>query len=184
MSYLPIDLMTSERRAFRRLKVEDEDPGYNNGTQFRLSIPLTVTTANPIFLRVTSAINFELISQTLATHESGITFEAYRSLQGVETGTFNTAVPIYKNNSQSSALNYDAQVIIDTGGGFTPNAGQLSVETLNVLSASSTAQRSSVEAGVQGKRGLGAGVYFLSFSKLGGAGNSLGVYTLIFNEKP
>lgn len=184
MPYLPIDLMTSERRAYRRLKVEQEDASYVIGTQFRISVPLTVSSADPVTLRFTSPINFELIAQTLSTYQSGIKLEVYRGIQGTETGIFDVQIPIYKNNFQSTVIDYTGQVAIETGGGFTPNAGQTSVETLNVLSASSTAQKSSIESGVQGKRGLAAGVYYLYFSKLGGSGDSLGVYTLIFNEKP
>lgn len=184
MPYLPIDLMTSERRAYRRLKVDQEEASYVMGTQFRISVPLTITNAAPVTLRFTSPIDFELISQTLSTHQSGITLEAYRDIQGTETGIFDVPTPIYKNNFQSTVIDYTGQVTIETGGGFTPDVGQTSVETLNVLSASATAQKSSVELGAQGKRGLAAGVYYLYFSKLSGSGDSLGVYSLIFNEKP
>ena len=182
MSYLPIDLMTSELRAHRRLKVENRDPSYTQGTQFRISYSLTVTSGSPIVLRVTSPINFELVSQTLATHQSGIVFEAYRDIQGVESGTFGVSVPIYKNNFQSTANNYTNQVAIETGGVFTPDIGQAAVETINVLSANASAQRSTVELGAQGNRGLSAGTYYLVFSKLSGAGTALGVYSLIFDE--
>jgi len=184
MSYLPIDLMTSERRAHRRLKVESDDPSYTLGTQFRISYPLTVTNGSPIVLRFTSLIDFELISQTLETHESGIVLEAYRNSQGVESGTFGDIVPTYRNNFQSTAINYAGQVVVETGGAFTPSIGQTAVETINVLSANANSQRTTVDVGTQGKRGLGAGVYYLMFSKLGGAGTSLGVYSLIFDENP
>lgn len=184
MGYLPIDLMTSERRAHRRLKVENDDPSYTLGTQFRISYPLTVTDAAAITLKFESPIDFELISQTLEAHENGITLRVYRSTQGVETGTFGNTVPVYKNNFQSAAINYTGQVAVTTGGGFTPNAGQSAVETINVLSSQATAQRSTVAIGADGKRGLAAGAYYLVFTKLGGAGDSLGVYSLIFNENP
>jgi len=182
MSYLPIDLMTSEIRDKRRLKVEQGDLGYVLGTQFRISLPLTVGDGAPVVLRFESPINFELIEQSLETHQSGITFEAYRSAQGAETGIYDAGVPAYKNNIQSTATDYTQQVSITTGGGFTPDVGQTAVETLNALSASATAQRSTVFAGAQGRRGLAAGTYYLSFSKLGGSGTALGVYSLIFNE--
>ena len=181
---LPNDLLTSEIFNNRRLKVENDDPSYTLGTQFRISYPLTVTNGSPIVLRFTSAIDFELISQTLETHESGIVLEAYRDTQGVESGAFGDIVPTYRNNFQSTAINYVGQVVVETGGVFTPDIGQAAVETVNVLSANANSQRSTVEVGTQGKRGLGAGVYYLRFSKLGGAGTALGVYSLIFDENP
>ena len=184
MSYLPLDLMTSEIRNHRRLRVKDDDPSYTLGTQFRISYPLTITSGSPITLRFISPINFELIEQGLESHQSGFSLEAFRSTQGAETGTFNTDIPLYKNNSQSTANDYFASISVQTGGGFTPSNGELSVETLNVLSASSTAQKSTSFAGASGKRGLSAGTYYLKFSKLGGSGDALGVYSLIFNENP
>jgi hypothetical protein len=178
------DLMTSPFEDVRRLKVDVDDTSYVLGTQFRISHPLVVTNTAPVTLRFTSPIDFELVSQSLSTHESGISFEAFRDIQGAPTGIFDATVPTYKNNSQSTANDYLSQISVDTGGGFTPNVGQTAVETLNVLSASATAQKASSFAGVSGKRGLPAGTYYLRFSKLGGAGESLGVYALIFNEKP
>ena len=179
---LPNDLTTSDRINIRRLKVEQGDSGYVLGTQFRISVPLTVDNGTPVVLRFESPIDFELIEQGLETNQRGITFEAYRSTQGTETGIYDTDVPVYKNNIQSTAVDYTQQVSITTGGGFTPDVGQTAVETLNALSASATAQRSTVFAGAQGRRGLAAGTYYLSFSKLGGSGTALGVYSLIFNE--
>tara|TARA_R110000782_G_scaffold79054_1_gene157206 strand:- start:258 stop:833 length:576 start_codon:yes stop_codon:yes gene_type:complete len=179
---IPNDLTTSDRINIRRLKVEQDDTNYALGTQFRISIPLTVDDGAPVVLKFESPIDFELIEQSLETHQSGITFEAYRSTQGTEIGVYNTAVPVYKNNIQSTVMGYTQQVTVTTGGGFTPDVGQTAVETLNALSASATAQRSTVFAGASGKRGLAAGIYYLSFSKLSGSGTALGVYSLIFNE--
>tara|TARA_R110000851_G_scaffold109136_2_gene231199 strand:+ start:207 stop:761 length:555 start_codon:yes stop_codon:yes gene_type:complete len=184
MSYLPIDLMTSEIRARRRLKVENDDPSYELGTQFRISYPLTVSSSTAVTIRFISPVNFELIEQGLESHQSGFTLEAFRSAQGSPTGVFDSQVPVYKNNSQTTATTYDRQVSVDTGGGFTQDEGQTAVETLNVLSASSTAQRTTSFAGSNGKRGLPAGTYYLRFTKLGGAGDSLGVFSLIFDERP
>ena len=181
---IPNDIVTNDFIDKRRIKVEDADPAYALGQQFRISYPLEVSNGDTVFLRVISPVDFELVAQNVETHQSGIAFEAYRDIQGTPSGTFDAAVPIFKNNFQSTASDYTGQVTIDTGGAFTPNVGQAPVETLNALSASATAQRSTVFAGAMGKRGLAAGTYYLSFSKLGGSGTALGVYSLIFNENP
>ena len=181
---IPNDIVTNDFIDKRRIKVEDADPAYALGQQFRISYPVEVSNGNTVFLRVISPVDFELVAQNVETHQSGITFEAYRDIQGTPSGTFDAAVPIFKNNFQSTASDYTGQVTIDTGGVFTPNAGQTPVETIQVLSAQSTAQKSSVTISAMGKRGLAAGTYYLSFSKLGGSGTALGVYSLIFNENP
>jgi hypothetical protein len=182
MSYLPIDVMTGERRAFRRLKTFNEEPSFGLGTQFRVSYPLTVTLAVPVTLKLSSSIDFELIFQSLNTHQSGITLRVFRSAQGVEVGNFNDIVPIYKNNFQSKATEYNGVLSITTGGFFNPNAGEEAVETINVLSSGFSASSSTGTA--QGKRGLSADDYYVQFTKLEGSGVALGVYSIIFNENP
>jgi hypothetical protein len=186
MSYLPIDVMTGERRAFRRLKTFNEEPSFKLGTQFRVSYPITVstttTTNTTVTLKLSSSVDFELIFQSLSTHQSGITLRVYRSEQGSEAGSFDATVPIYKNNFQSKAINYNGVLSITTGGSFTVDAGQEAVETINVLSSGFSASSSTGTA--QGKRGLGADDYYVVFSKLDGAGVALGVYSIIFNENP
>lgn len=177
------DLMSSGFEGVRRLKVDQEDTSYVLGVQFRVSYPLTIADGVPVTLRFTSPIDFELISQTLESHQSGYVLEVFRDAQGAETGLFNSVVPIYKNNFQSTAIEYTNQVTIETGGGFTPDAGQGAVETIHILASSATAQKSTVFAGADGKRGLAAGAYYLRFTKFEGVGDALGVYSLIFNEK-
>lgn len=135
-------------------------------------------------MRVTSPVDFELVSQEIEAHEKGFAFEAFRSLQGSETGVYDSIVPIYRNNLQSDVVLYNRTIVIETGGGFNPNVDELPVETINVLTASSTAQKTTSFAGSNGKRGLPVGVYYLRMSKIGSTGDALGVYSLIFNENP
>jgi len=179
---LPSDLMTSAVEGIRRLKVDQESTAYLLGRQFRVSYPLVIPDETPVTLRVTSPVDFELVSQEVEAHEKGFVFEAFRSLQGSETGVYDSIVPIYRNNLQSSVVAYTRTITIETGGGFTPNVDELPVETINVLTASSNAQRTTSFAGANGKRGLPAGVYYLRMSKIGSTGDALGVYSLIFNE--
>jgi hypothetical protein len=179
----PNDLMTSTVETHRRVKVDQDDTSYSFGTQFRISFPLIIS-ATPIVIKVVSPIDFELIEQSVETHQGGFAFEAFRDVQGAETGTFDAVVPAYKNNSQTTASEYTGQITLDTGGGFTPSAGQVPVETINVLSASANAQKSTSIVGANGKRGLPAGTYYLRFTRIGSSGDTLGVYALIYNENP
>ena len=74
---------------------------------------------------------------------------------------------------------------ITTGGTFTPNVGQVSVEVIRARSATATAQQQSVGGSTFGERGLGAGTFYLVFARMTGiSGDCKGVYNLVIEERP
>lgn len=159
-----------------------QDTAFLEGRELRISVPLSITAATPVVLKFTTSRDFYLTSQGLTCDAEGILFEAFRSTQGVEGGTFGTAVPIYSNNFTKSTRAHTPSTLITTGGTFTPNGGQTSVETVRLRTAGATAQASTVGGVVQGRRGLAAGTYYLKFANLTGSGTALGVYSLRFEE--
>jgi hypothetical protein len=181
---IQINLLTGQSDETTRLRVDVSQTGFWEGREFRISVPLSIPAATPVVLKFVSPINFILESQGLTCDEQGILFQAYRSTQGTEGGSFSTEVPIYSNNFQSTSPTYAHQATITTGGTFTPDGGQQSVETVRVKTAGATAQQSTVGGSVRGERGLAAGAYYLKFSNLTGSGTAQGVYSLIFEERP
>jgi hypothetical protein len=179
-----LDILSSANKGTARLRVDVSQTGFWEGREFRISVPLSIPAATPVVLKFVAPINFILESQGLTCDEQGILFQAYRSTQGTEGGSFSTEVPIYSNNFQSTSPTYAHQATITTGGTFTPDGGQQSVETVRVKTAGSTAQAVTVGGSVRGERGLAAGAYYLKFSNLTGSGTAQGVYSLIFEERP
>ena len=179
-----LDILTSANKGTARLRVDVSQTGFWEGREFRVSVPLSIPSATPTVIKFVAPIDFILQSQGLTCDEQGILFQAYRSTQGAEGGSFSTAIPIYSNNFQSTAPTYAHQATISTGGSFTPNVGQQSVETIRLKTSGSTAQAVTVGGSVRGERGLAAGTYYLKFSNLTGSGTSQGVYSLIFEERP
>ena len=181
---IPPELISGSDRETGRIKVDVSQTGFWEGREFRISVPLSIPAATPVVLKFVAPIDFILQSQGLTCDEQGILFQAYRSTQGAEGGSFSTAMPIYSNNFQSTAPAYAHQATISTGGSFTPDGGQQSVETIRLKTSGSTAQAVTVGGSVRGERGLVAGTYYLKFSNLTGSGTSQGVYSLIFEERP
>ena len=177
-------LLTSSDHANERLKVDVGQTGFWEGREFRVSYELSISSSVSRVLKFSSPVDFILQSQSLTCDEHGILFQAYRALQGNEGGVFDGYVPIYKNNFQSTAPGYTGQVAITTGGTFTPIDVNSSVETIRLRTANATAQAVTVGGAVSGERGLAAGDYYLVFSNLAGSGTALGVYSLIFEERP
>lgn len=178
---IPSDTLSSDKEGVRRFKVESGTTAFDSGRQFRISLPLSIPNSTPLVIKFTTPIDIELRHQEIECDAETILFQAYRSTQGVESGTFDTAIPVYANNFKSTTPNYTLQSTVMTGGDFTPNIGQSAVETIRVRSAGSTAQRSTVGASATGTRGLPSGTYYLKLSNLEN-GTALGGFSLIFDE--
>jgi len=159
-----------------------QNVAYEEGREYRISLPLVITTSAVTILKFVAVRDFTLVNQALSCDTEGILFEAFRSTQGTEGGVFGTSIPIYSNNFRKDAPAMASTVTISTGGTFTPAGGQTSVETIRLRTAGSTAQASTVGNSVVGKRGLSAGTYYLKFTNLNGSGTANGVYTLVFQE--
>ncbi len=184
---LPLHLFTldpSDTSTNARLRVDVAQTGFFDGREFRISYPLSIATTSEVVLKFVSPIDFILQNQNLSSDSEGIIFRAYRSTQGTEGGTFGTSVDVFANNFQAKAPNYARQVTLTTGGTFTPDGGQDAVETIRVRVNGATAMSSTVGAVAQGERGLAAGTYYLVFSNITGSGTALGVYDLIWEERP
>lgn len=181
-----IDSLTSEDPNTSRLKVDIGQTGFWEGREFRISEELSIPSGSEVVFKFVSPINFILTKQSIECDQEGIKFEAFRSSQGTEGGTFNQDVAIYGNNIQAGTPPYTGQISITTGGTFTPEAlptGK-AVEVIRLRTASATAQRTSVGGAVSGERGLAADTYYLKFTNLTGSGTAGGTYALTFQEQP
>jgi hypothetical protein len=180
----PSDLLTSAREGTRRVRVDVAQTGFWEAREFRISYPLEIPAASPVVIEFVSPVDFVLQSQALTSDSEGILMQVYRQAQGVTGGVFADAVPIYPNNFQLSAPEYTRKINAQTGGTFTPSAGQVSVETIRLRVSTATAQESTVGGTLRGERGLPPGAYYIKFSNITGGGTATGVYTLVFEERP
>ena len=161
----------------------EQDRAFLEGREFRVSYPLNIPAATPVVLKFVATTDFDLALQTLTCDTESILFEAFRQVQGVEGGSFSDNVPIYRNNGKRTTLpNVTPTTSITTGGTFTPNENETSVETIRLKTSGATAQASTVGEEIRGKRGLPPGTYYLKFSVLAGTSAAQGVYTLKFEE--
>lgn len=181
-----IDSLTSEDPNTSRLKVDIGQTGFWEGREFRISEEISIPSGSEVVFKFVSPINFILTKQSIECDQEGIKFEAFRSAQGTEGGTFDQSVAIYGNNIQTGTPSYTGQIAITTGGTFTPAAlpSGKAVEIIRLRTASATAQRTSVGGSASGERGLAADTYYLKFTNLTGNGTASGTYALTFQEQP
>lgn len=184
LEWIVKNMITSTRSGIGRLRVDVSQTGFWEGREQRVSYPLSIPSATPVVLKFTSTINFILQFQNLTSDTAGILFQAWRSSQGTEGGTFNSIVGILPNNSMTTTPVYARQCTIEAGGTFTPDLGEVPSETIPVRVAGSTAQRSTVGGSSVKERGLPPGTYYLVFSNISGQGTATGVYDLVWEERP
>jgi len=166
-----------------RIKTETGVTSFDLGRQFRISAPLEIVASTPFVIKFVSPVDFDIRLQSLECDNEAILFQAYRSTQGTESGTFDTSIPVYSNNFKSTVPSYTMQATLTTGGAFTPSVGQTSVETIRVKTSGSTAHATTVGGAFGGIRGLSAGTYYLKLSNFQN-GTAEGVFSLIFDEIP
>lgn len=175
----PSDIFSSRKKGFRRLQTEDGDTAQNEGRVFRISRELSFSDT-PFVIRFTSPIDFKIRFQSLSVDTGGIVMRAYRD--GTESGAW-TPVNVFGTNAASFVPSYTRQIAVDSGGAVTPVGP--SAETLRVRTSGATAQKTTVSASGSGDRLLGAGTYYLVFSRLADVtGTVEGVYTLRYEEFP
>lgn len=168
-------LLTGDTLENARLKVDVAQTGFWEGREFRLEREI----AGPTVIKFVSPINFILQLQAFASHDGEATLAVYSAAQGAEGGTF-TALTQNPNNAMSTTPSYTPQITLSTGGTFTPSSSDpnFAREFVRVVSASATAQQSTVGGSGIKERGLGANTYYLVFTGLKAS------YRLIYEERP
>ncbi len=168
-------LLTGDTLENARLKVDVAQTGFWEGREFRLEREI----AGPTVIKFVSPINFILQLQAFASHDGEATLAVYSENQGSEDGTFTSITPI-PNNGMSTTPSYAPQISLSIGGTFAPsdNDPNFAREFVRVVSASATAQQSTVGGSGIKERGLGANTYYLVFT---GVKSS---YRLIYEERP
>jgi len=175
-------LATRRELEYARSAVDVSNTAFFEGKEFRISREYAVG-ATPLVFRFESPVPFILQRQALTCDAGNIRFRAYRDTQGSPGGTFGVVEPIYRNSLLPESKDLDSLVGITTGGTFTPDGGQLSVETIRLRTSGATAQRTTVSGTVGDERGLSAGVYFLILARIDGNDTAEGVFDLKWEER-
>ena len=175
-------LATRRQVDVARQKVDVANTAFWEGKEYRISYEYSVG-ATPIVMRFECTKDFILQLQRLSCDSEAVRLRAYRSTQGTEGGTFGTVIPIRKVNFMSETDDVPTATNITTGGTFTPDVGEESVETLRLRTSNSTAQKVTVTGAVGDERGLAADVYYLIIERIDGSGNATGVFDLKWEER-
>lgn len=171
----PNKLITGASADTGRLRVDVGQTGFFEGREFRTGIDKTAAYT----LKIVAPIDFILQLQSLLSHDGTATFSAYAASQiSSESAPFNDVIQVLPNNGMSTAPDYTRQITITGGGTVVLNGTQVPREFIKVVSATATAQQSTVGGNSIKERGLPANTYYLVFT---GANYS---YRLVYEERP
>lgn len=174
---LPKDLYTSNLENYRRIRVDSGQTSFFQGKQFRSYYDFSLAAAEVRYFRFTSLTDFVLFDQTLSVSGGSVRLSVWTG--SIASGTW-TTIPVIGKNRMSSIPQptYVSGVTFETGGTFT---GGTEVEAIRLVSATATAQQSTVGASAGDERGLPASTFYIKIE----ATNSTPVvlYSLFWEER-
>lgn len=174
---LPSDVWTTNTESFRRLRVDVAQTSFFLGKQFRSYYDFTLSALGVRYFRFTSLVDFVLYEQNISISDGAVRLSVWTG--ATPSGSW-TSIPVIGKNRMSSIPQppYVTQVTFETGGTFT---GGTEVEVIRVVSATATAQRSSVGASSGDERGLPASTFYIKVEAT--AGTPVCVYNLFHEER-
>lgn len=177
-AYPPAKLMSDNDGTYSRLRVENGQTGFFAGREFRALYEFSIASGATRVIKVVTTV--DTIVQTFAAEIELAELRVELRYGGTEGGTFNTAVPIFKTNTMTTASNYTGQVTMNVGG--THTGGTLvDVIVLNSGNNENKALQSTATENLP--LGFPAGTYYIKLINTDGA-TATGVFRARWEERP
>ena len=175
---LPRDLYTSTLEGYRRIRVDQGQTSFFQGKQFRSYHDFNLASAESRYFRFESLTDFVLFDQTISVSGGSVRLSVWTG--SIASGTW-TTIPVIGKNRMSSIPQppYVSSVAFQTGGAFT---GGTEVEAIRLVSATATAQQSTVGASAGDERGLPASTFYIKIEATNSTPTVL--YSLFWEERP
>jgi len=175
---LPKDIYTSSTENYRRIRVDTAQTSFFQGRQFRSYYDFSLTASEIRYFRFTSLTDFVLFDQSISVSGGSIRLSVWTG--STPAGTW-TNIPVIGKNRMSSIPQppYISSVTFQTGGTFTAGT---EVEAIRLVSATATAQQSTVGASSGDERGLPASSFYIKIEAT--SSTPTVVYSLFWEERP
>lgn len=176
-------LASRRNPVYARLKTEPGSTLFWEGGEFGVNYEYLVESGSPFWWKFSSSVDFLLTRQTLSCDAGAIRLRIFSAAQGTETSPFSGDPIVTRSmNNMSFTQSKTSQVVIGTGGTFTPDAGQLAGETIRLRTAAFGIQRSTITGSIGDQRGRPAGDYYISWEVYTGGTDAEGVFDLTWGE--
>jgi len=177
-AYPPKVLMTDGDGTYARMRVDVGQTGFFAGREARTFYEFSVPTGETQIIKVVAPINTIIQNFSGELHLAEMKIELRYG--GTEGGTFNTALPILKTNTMTSASNYTPQITMATGGTHT---GGTTVDLLHLFSGNNENKAADTTATEDQPLGFAAGTYYIHLINTDGA-TATGIFRARWEERP
>lgn len=177
-AYPPIKLMTDDNGLYSRIRVDVGQTGFFAGREARTFYEFSIASGATQVIKVVAPV--DTIVQTFAVELELAEIRMELVIGGTEGGTFNTALPIFKTNTMSTASDYTPQVTMNLGGTHT---GGTVVDLLTAVSGPNPKKSVASSASENLPQGFAAGTFYIKLINTDGA-TATGIFRARWEERP
>jgi len=175
------DLLTSDRRVYRRLRVDVAQTGFFEGREFRTFFEWGSETTGTYLIKAVVPINIILFSLGVNLEAGSVRIETLAG--GTPSGeeTFPDTLPIFPTNTmlEKPQPAYSPQVVL-TGGSSATLTGGVLLDVLRAKTSNVSNFASSVGSQSSDERGVIAGTYHFQIT----LANATGIFRARWEERP
>ena len=177
-AYPPIKLMTDDNGPYSRICVDVGQTGFFAGSEARTFYEFSIASGATQVIKVVSPTNTIVQSLSIELKLAALRLEL--RVGGTEGGTFDTALPIFKTNTMSTASSYTPQVTMNLGGTHT---GGTLVDVLTAISGANPNKSVTSGASENLPQGFAAGTFYIKLINTDGA-TATGIFRARWEERP
>ena len=177
-AYPPLKLMTDNNGQYSRLRVDVGQTGFFAGREARTFYEFSIASGETQVIKVVSPVDTIVQNFIVELELAEIRVELVNG--GTEGGTFNTALPIFKTNTMSTASAYTPQVTMNRGGTHT---GGTVVDLITAVSGANPNKSVASSASENLPQGFAAGTFYIRLINTDGATAS-GIFRTRWEERP
>jgi len=177
-AYPPLKLMTDDNGPYSRLRVDVGQTGFFAGREARTFYEFSIASGATQVIKVVSPVDTIVQMFSVELELAEIRVELVTG--GTEGGTFNTALPIFKTNTMSTASAYTPQVTMNRGGTHT---GGTVVDLITAVSGANPNKSVASSASENLPQGFAAGTFYIRLINTDGATAS-GIFRTRWEERP
>lgn len=177
-AYPPTKLMTDGDGDYSRLKVDVGQTGFFAGREFRTFYEFSIASGASHVIKVVSTVN--TVIQTFGAELDLAELRVELIVGGTEGGTFDTALPIFKTNTMTTASAYTTNITMNRGGTHT---GGTLVDLLTLISGANPNKAVATSATEDSPLAFAAGTFYIKLTNTDGA-TATGIFKARWEERP
>lgn len=180
IAHPPFNLLTDSdgKGEYSRIRVDVGQTGFFAGREFRTFYEFSIASGATQVIKVVSTV--DTILQMFTAELSLAELRLELRIGGTEGGTFNTALPILKTNTMSTASSYTSNITMAVGGTHT---GGTLIDVLTLISGDNAKKAVQSSGKEDLPQGFAAGTFYIKLINTDG-NTATGIFKTQWEERP